>query len=170
MPVLSRNFLRKEMRTNWNTFLTRAIILFQVDDIKCGGHKPWLEETCNQMDCPKWSATEWSTVCINIMFYYVCFFSQNFWNKSVLFTSGGKIWDNGMEVFVLLLLLMELITCFIQGRIQSKKVGIHTLTPKRFLLRWLIIIIKFILMWLRVHQFKLKMVFMAIIKRTIIFF
>ncbi|XP_074042343.1 ADAMTS-like no long nerve cord isoform X3 [Leptinotarsa decemlineata] len=32
----------------------------RVDDIKCGGHKPWFQEACNQMDCPTWLTTKWS--------------------------------------------------------------------------------------------------------------
>ncbi|XP_072391161.1 protein madd-4 isoform X2 [Diabrotica undecimpunctata] len=31
-----------------------------VDDIKCGGHKPWFQEACNQMDCPSWIVGKWS--------------------------------------------------------------------------------------------------------------
>ncbi|KAF7274526.1 hypothetical protein GWI33_012822, partial [Rhynchophorus ferrugineus] len=31
-----------------------------VDDSKCGGHKPWFQEACNQMDCPTWITTKWS--------------------------------------------------------------------------------------------------------------
>ncbi|VEN64005.1 unnamed protein product, partial [Callosobruchus maculatus] len=32
----------------------------KVDDIRCGGHKPWFQDTCNQMDCPSWFTTKWS--------------------------------------------------------------------------------------------------------------
>ncbi|KAJ8963231.1 hypothetical protein NQ318_018697 [Aromia moschata] len=32
----------------------------RVDDIKCGGHKPWFQEACNQIDCPTWTTSKWS--------------------------------------------------------------------------------------------------------------
>uniref|UniRef100_A0AAR5PUC8 Ig-like domain-containing protein n=1 Tax=Dendroctonus ponderosae TaxID=77166 RepID=A0AAR5PUC8_DENPD len=31
-----------------------------VDESKCGAHKPWVEEVCNQIDCPVWFTTKWS--------------------------------------------------------------------------------------------------------------
>lgn len=47
------------------SFLLKSFFL-KVNDEKCNGRKPWMQESCNRIDCPTWIASSWSGVCIFI--------------------------------------------------------------------------------------------------------